>query len=298
MGFGYRFNCHSHNSFYIDRDNIHDAYFNDVRRYPILSESDTKRLVNIMNDNNKPNEERERAKNRLVECNLRFVISIAKKLGTPETFLDLVSEGNIGLIKAIEKFDTNKKCHLITYALSWIVAYIKNYQITQLNSVVPPNALKLHNYVKNVTRTFFKENERNPTPHEIADMVREKFDFNIGNLEDVEMGRIISIDEKYSIIEEDDTVEDSDIYLARTSSNNIQENIDEEYQKHKLDFFLGKLSKRERFVVERHYGIGCEQESFDTIGLHLDLGKERIRQICVEAVKKMQRYKEMVKVKF
>ena len=110
----------------------------------------------VLQFKNAPTEqERNKAKNKLIEANLRFVISIAKKLGTPETFLDLVSEGNIGLIKAIEKFDEEKECHLITYALSWIVAYIKNYQITQQNSVVPPNALKLHNYVKNVTREFF-----------------------------------------------------------------------------------------------------------------------------------------------
>ena len=63
---------------------------------------------------------------------------------------------------------------------------------------------------------------------------------------------------------------------------------------HQLDFFIGKLNERERFVIERSYGIGCIAESFDTIGLRLDLGKERVRQICVAAVKKMQKYKEMV----
>jgi DNA-directed RNA polymerase sigma subunit (sigma70/sigma32) len=62
-----------------------------------------------------------------------------------------------------------------------------------------------------------------------------------------------------------------------------------------LDFFLGKLSKRERTVVEKYYGIGCEQESFSTIGLQLNLGGERVRQICVEAVKKMKDYKSLIK---
>ena len=244
--------------------------------------------------NGKTKEEREEAKKRLAECNLRFVISIAKKLGNQENFLDLVSEGNMGLMAAIDKFDMSKKCKLITYAVSWIVAYINKYQIQHSKSVVPPNALRLHNYVRNVTREFFIENERNPTTQEIADMVREKFDFTISNLEDVELGKMVSIEEKYSVIDEDDSFEDSTEYTKKTASNHIQETIDKEYKMHQLDFFLGKLNERERFIIERTYGIGCMAESFGTIALRLDLGKERVRQICVAAVKKMQKYKEMV----
>ena len=293
MGFNYKFDCSSKTSFFVNKDGISDAYFNEVRRIPLLTEKEERELV-LQYKNGASEREREKAKNKLVESNLRFVISIAKKLGTPETFLDLVSEGNIGLIKAVEKFNVDKECHLITYALSWIVAYIKNYQITQLNSVVPPNALKLHNYIKNVTREFYMKNERNPTPHEIADLVRKKFDFRITNLEDVELGKMISIDEKYGVIDDDETVEETEMYLSRTSTNNIQDDIEDEYKHHKLNFFLGKLEDRERFIVERHYGIGCEQESFDTIGLQIDLGGERVRQICNAAVKKMKKYKAMV----
>lgn len=293
--FNYRIDCNSKTSIYVNRDNINDAYFNEVRQYPLLSEEEERELV-IAFKTAPTQKEREDAKKKLIECNLRFVISIAKKLGTPETFLDLVSEGNIGLINAVEKFDIDKKCHLITYALSWIVAYIKNYQILQMNSVVPPNALKLHNYVKNVTREFFLKNERNPTPHEIADMVRKKFNFKISNLEDVELGRMISIDEKYGTVDDDDTVEDSAMYLQRTSSNNIQDTIEKEYRQHKLDFFIGKLDEREQFIVKRFYGIGCEQESYDTIGLQLKpvIGGERVRQLCNIAIKKMKEYKDMV----
>lgn len=295
MGFNYRIDCNNKTNFFI-KDDIIDAYFNEVRHYPLLSETEEYELA--LQSKNAPTEkERQSAKTKLIQSNLRFVVSVAKKLGTSDTLADLISEGNIGLIKAVDKFEADKECHLITYALSWIVAYIKNYQITQLNSVVPPNALKLHNYIKNVTKDFYTKNERNPTPHEIADMVRQKFDFRITNLEDVELGRMISIDEKYGVIDDDDTVEESTMYLQRTSTNNINEDIEEQYTKHKLNFFLGKLDERERFIIERHFGIGCLQESFDTIGLQLkpELGGERVRQICNEAVKKMKKYKAMVK---
>ena len=228
MSFKYKFDCGSKTSFYVNHDNnVVDTYFNEIRRYPVLSEEEEYQLF-MQLKNGTTEKERQEAKEKLINCNLRFVISIAKKLGTPETFCDLVSEGNIGLIKAIEKYNADKECHLITYALSWIVAYINNYLITQLNPVVPPNALKIHNYVRNVVRDFYAENERNPTTHEIADLVRKKFNFNISNLEDIELGRSISIDEKYSVLDDDDTVEESQFYVEKTSTNNIQQNIDEE----------------------------------------------------------------------
>lgn len=294
MAFNYRLDCKSKTSIFLNRDGITDTYFNEIRHFPILTEEEVKNLFDTLK--NAPTEkERENAKKKLIECNLRFVISIAKKLGTPETFLDLVNEGNIGLIKAIEKFDLEKDNHLITYALSWIVAYIKNYQITQLNIVTPPNALKLHNYVKNVRKDFYNKNERNPTPHEIADMVREKFNFNITNLEDVELGKTISINETYGTMDDNETVENSSEYISRTSSNNIQDNIEEEYKMHKLNFFLDKLNDREKIIVKKYYGIGCIAESLDTIGLELNIGKERVRQICNCAVKKMQNYRKKVK---
>lgn len=291
----YRIHCKSQRTMYLNMDNINEAYYNDVRRFPLLTEDEERELVQKYNFG-ETEKERQDAKNKLINCNLRFVISIAKKLGTNETFLDLINEGNIGLIKAIEKFDMNKKYRLITYAVSWIVAYIKNYQITQNKLVVPPNTQKLHNYVKNARRQFFNENEREPTAHEVADMIRKKFNFNISNLEDVELGRFISIDEKFTFDRDSDSYEDSEIYNKRTSSNNIETNIDEEYKKHKLNFFLGKLTEREKYIVERFYGIGCEQESFDTIGMRLDICGERVRQICNGAVKKMRKFKEMVNV--
>ena len=294
MSFNYQIHCNSKKTIYIDRDNIHDAYYNDVRKYPLLTEDEQKELIEKYKFG-KTYEEREKAKEKLITSNLRFVVSVAKKLGTSDTFLDLINEGNIGLIKAIEKFDPNKKYKLITYAVSWIVAYIKNYQLTQLKSVVPPNTLKLHNYVKNVSREFFITNEREPTPHEIADLVRKKFNFTISNLEDVELGKIISIDEKYGVDSDSDTFADTSHYNARTcTTNTINNDIEMEYKKHQLNFFLGKLSEREKYIVERVYGIDCEAETFETVGLSLNLCGERVRQICVGAVKKMQDFKKRI----
>jgi len=287
MGFGYKIHCGSKNSHYVDSDDLLKAYYSEIKKYRILTEEEENNLV-LTYRNAETDEERNKAREKLIKSNLRFVVSIAKKFGTNDTFIDLINEGNIGLIKAIEKFDPHKKCRLISYAVSWIFAYIQNYQITQHKSVVPHNAQKLHNYVKNVTREFFLKNERDPTAQEIADIIREKFNFNISNLEDVEMGRIVSIEEKFNVSKANDTFEDSTIYVSRTSSNNTDSHIDDEHRKAQVDFFLGRLSERERFIVERTYGIGCEQESFDTIGIHLNICGERVRQICNYAVNKLK----------
>jgi len=292
MSFNYKVHCK--NRIVFNQDNsLETAYYADVRKYPLLTEDEERELL-LIYKNSDVEKDKEKAKEKLINSNLRFVISIAKKLGNGDNFFDLVNEGNIGLIKSIEKFDIDKKCRLITYAVSWIVAYIKNYQFTQEKCVIPPNTQKLHNYIKNVSREFFSINEREPTAHEIADMVREKFDFNISNLEDIELGRIVSIDEKVTKNEDSESIGNSRIYTSRTSSNNIENNIEEEYKRHQLDFFLGKLTDREKFIVERVYGIGKEQESFDTIGMQLDICGERVRQLCKNAVRKMKKYKNMI----
>lgn len=291
MSFKYKVNCNSQKTIYLSKDNINDAYYNDVRKYPLLSEDEERELF-YQYKNGETAKDRMDAKNKLINCNLRFVISIAKKLGTNDTFMDLVNEGNIGLIKAIERFDINKKSRLTTYAVSWIVAYIKDYQITQIKAVIPPNTQKLHNYIKNARRQFFNENEREPTPHEIADIIRKKYNFNISNLEDVELGKFISIDEKIDFNHDSDTYQDSTVYNSKTSSNNIETFIDDDYKLKQVQFLLGKLNDRERDIVKRVYGIGQEPQTFETVGFIFDLCGERVRQICNNALKKMERFKE------
>lgn len=284
-----RISCNNETGFYVNRNNINNAYFTDIRRLPVLSREEEYELLKTYNTSSSQ-KERDEAKRKLVEGNLRFVVSIAKKLGTSETFMDLVSEGNMGLIRAIEKYDMSRKCHLISYAVNWIVAYIKNYQIMNGLAVVPPNALKLFTYVKAATRELIKETERNPTQEEIVKRVKDKYNFNITNLEDVELGRVISIDEKYSNTDDDVTVSDTTLYNAKTSTNNVQDYIDEEHKKSQVEYFLQKLTEREKYIIQRHFGIGCDAESFDTISMSLNIGKERIRQICTEALSKMRKH--------
>jgi len=288
----YTIKCNSQIGCYTNRDDITMAYFNDVRHFPVLSEEETTHLLEVLNSGS-PKEERDKAKAKLIEGNLRFVVSVAKKLGNRETFLDLINEGNMGLIRAIEKYDKNKKCRLLTYAQGWIVSYMLKYKQKQSNAVTPPNVLKIYALIKKVNKTFYNENERKATREEIAEIIKDKYNFVIKNLDDVELGQMISIDSEYGVFDEDEKFEENNIYNSKTCTNNIEEKINDDYTKHKLDMLLGKLTDRERYIVEKYYGIGGIEESFDTISIELGVSKERVRQVCKKAVLKLKNYKHL-----
>lgn len=284
-------NCKSPSSFYLERSQAQMAYLNDIRRYPPISKEEEYELLYTLK-HSRSEEEKHNAKNKLIESNLRFVISIVKKLGNSNNFLDLVNEGNLGLAKAIDKFDMKQNCRLLTYAAPWIISYIRSYQITKVKAIVPPNTTKTYSYVRNVKAAFYKEFERDASNQEVVDMIKDKYNFNINNLDDVSLGSIVSISETYEFEDSEKTFEEAPEYVKKTSTNNIQEDIDKENEKFLTNYFLGKLDDRERFVVERSYGINCLPESFETIGYELNLSGERVRQICTLAIKKMQKFKE------
>lgn len=288
----YTIKCNSQIACYSNRDDITMAYFNDVRHFPVLSEEETMHLLEVFNNGN-TKEGRDKAKAKLIEGNLRFVVSVAKKLGNKETFLDLINEGNMGLIRAIEKYDKTKKCRLLTYAQGWIVSYMLKYKQKQSNAVTPPNVLKIYSLIKKVNKTFYNENERKATREEIAEIIKDKYNFEIKNLDDVELGQMISIDSEYGVFDEDEKFEENNIFNSKTCTNNIEEKINDDYTKHKLDMLLGKLTDRERYIVEKYYGIGGIEESFDTISIELGVSKERVRQVCKKAVLKLQNYKHL-----
>lgn len=279
-----RFSTSNYSSFYTDKESFLRTYFSDIRRFSLLSESEEKKYMRIYKKG-KTQEERDAAKKKLIESNLRFVVSVAKKMSNGDNILDVINEGNIGLIKAIENFDITKNVKLITYAVSWIIVYIQNYTMKQQTLVSQPNAMKLNHYTNNVTQHFIKENERTPTQEEVAEIIKEKFNFDVTSVEDVNLTRAISIEEKFGGTD-NETFETSDTYLSKTKSNNIQEEIDKEYKNHQLNQFFSLLDNREKQIVKKYYGFGCTPQSYEYIAEDMGLTSERCRQICLAAIKK------------
>ena len=123
------FDCKTKAQF-IQRSDISTIYFNEIRKYPLLTVKEERNLLYAIKFGNRA--ESEEARERIIKCNQRFVISAAKKWQNGSNFMDIVNEGNIGLMTAIEKFDINKKQRFLTYAVFWIRKAINEYIIISL----------------------------------------------------------------------------------------------------------------------------------------------------------------------
>lgn len=292
MAFKYRVNCNRQVNFFVEQDEVHTAYFNDIRKYETLPYEEERSLLKQAKYG-KTVEEKNEARDKLVLANLRFVVSVAKKLANSNNFLDFVNEGNIGLIRAIEKFDLNNKNKFISYAVSWIVYYMRTYKITKDKIVVPPSAMVLETYKTKIKREFFIKNERVPTNEEVADIIADVYGINVNNLDDVEMGKMFSIDETYYLDDEtENSIIFSEEYNNRTSSNNVDDNIEDDYNQQQIKHSLDRLTERERFVIEHFYGIGCVNETFEKIAEQIGKSKETVRKTHNYAIEKMR---EMMK---
>lgn len=286
-------NCKSENSQYWNRNEITLAYFDDIKKYPMLSvEEERKLLINYKNGNKY---EQEKALHKLVESNQRFVVSVARRWSTQDNLMDIVNEANLGLIKAIESFDLSKKQRLITYAVFWMRKYITNYVCLTSKMVKPVNAHKVFTYVNKITNKYFAENGRMPYADEIQDILQEKYNIILSNEEDILQYTISSIDARVSS-DDDEAQSMSEVgsFATATATDNITSEIEASNTKHIIYTILSTLSNREEDIIKRYFGIDCDEETLDTIAEKYNLSRERCRQIVNNVIDKL---KELVNKK-
>ncbi len=281
-------NCKSQSSPYCQRVGLVSTYFNEIRKYNVLTKEEEKSL--LIKAHGKNETEKKQAIDRLVTSNQRFVASAAMKYTSGDNLLDLVNEGNIGLITAIEKFDLTREVRFITYAAWWIQKSITTY-LTQYNNIVTPaNAGKLRILTNKAKQEFFVKEQRMPTLDELQLILKEKYNFNVENLSDLESFQSMSIDDTNSSSEDDETLSENPLYTSVTASNNIDDDIVYNDNKVIVKNLLKKLNNRDKYIITKAFGIDCQEETYETIANELNLTKERIRQKVSEIVKKLSEY--------
>ena len=215
------------------------------------------------------------ARNELVTANLRFVVSVAKQyqnLGVPLD--DLISEGNIGLVKAAERFDPTKGFKFATFAVWWIRQAIMLFLVDKSRMVrLPQNIVNVLSRIRSAANAFEQENQRTPSSAELAErtgMSVEKVEEYLGHTTST-----ISMDTPLSA-DSDATVGEM---LPDLSSSTADETLIAESLRHDLQVAMSSCSRREQDILRLYYGLDGEARSMDEIAMEYHLSRERVRQL-------------------
>lgn len=263
-------------------------YLKEIGKIPLLSAEDEISLAKAMEEGS------EMAKKRLVEANLRLVVSIAKRyVGRGMLFLDLIQEGNLGLIKAVEKFDYTKGYKFSTYATWWIRQAITRAIADQARTIrIPVHMVETINKLIRVSRQLLQDLGREPKPEEIAkemEMPEEKIreilkiaqepvslETPIGEEEDSHLGDFIPDDDAPA--------------PAEAAAYSLL--------KEQLEDVLGSLNEREQKVLKLRFGLeDGRARTLEEVGREFDVTRERIRQIEAKALRKLRHPSRSKKLK-
>ena len=266
----------------LDGINLEDPvrmYLKEIGKVPLLSSDEEIELAKRMEDGD------ELARARLAEANLRLVVSIAKKyLGRGLLFLDLIQEGNLGLIKAVDKIDYRKGYKFSTYATWWIRQAITRAIADQARTIrIPVHMVETINRVTRVSRQMMQELGREPSVEEIAEEM---------NLSEEKVREILKVAQE-PVSLESPVGEEEDSHLGDfIQDENITTPADAAallLLKEQLDEAMSALTDREKEVLRMRFGLNEAQPlTLEQVGKHFNVTRERIRQIEAKALRKLK----------
>ena len=259
-----------------------DKYLVEIGRAPLISIDEEIELAQKIR---KGGPEGERAKDKLVTANLRFVVSVAKQYQHQGlTLTDLIDEGNIGLIKAAQKFDETRGFKFISYAVWWIRQSILQAIAEQSRIVrLPLNQVGSLNKINHEINKFEQENQRRPSVQEIS--ARTGVDEDKITQSIMASGHHVSIDAPFGEDEDNSMVD----VMASGDDSRTDKHVDHESMAQELKQVLKKcLKDRERKIVCACFGIDEPEKGLEEIGDKMGLTRERVRQIREKSITKLR----------
>lgn len=225
----------------------------------------------------------EEAFRRLVEANLRFVVSVAKQYQNRGLDLtDLINEGNLGLMKAARKFDPTRGFKFISYAVWWIRQQILQALSDQGRLIrLPLNQVGVLNKIGRARMEFLQENEREPSDEELSELL----DITPEKLGESMMSEAKSLSLDFPLGE--DQSESLIDILPNNDSPSADKELEKESLRNDILSVMGVLNERERRVLSLCFGLGCQAMTLEEIGENLDLTRERVRQLKMKAIRKL-----------
>ena len=266
-------------------------YLREIGKIPLLSIEEENELAKKAMEGN------QRAKDKMAEANMRLVVSIAKRYsGRGLELLDLIQEGNTGLLRAVDKFDPSKGFKFSTYATWWIRQAITRAIADQARTIrIPVHMVETINKLMRTQRRLTQELNREPTNKELAkemDMDVEKIEYiqkikqDITSL-DAGVGRDGEEGEESTLgdfIEDEDTASPEESATVQLLKEQVRE-------------ILSTLSDRERKILEMRFGLnGTKSHTLEEVGLEFAVTRERIRQIEAKALMKLKKHKDSKKL--
>ena len=255
-----------------------DKYLQEIGREDLITVEEEVELAQQIRKGNR------QALEKLTRANLRFVVSVAKQYQNQGLSLpDLINEGNLGLIKAAEKFDETRGFKFISYAVWWIRQSILQALAEQSRIVrLPLNQVGSLNKISKAFSKFEQENERRPSAEELAEQLDLPVDKVVDSLK--VSGRHISVDAPF-VDGEDNSLLD---VLVNDDSPMADNTLVNESLSREIDRALSTLSDREKEIIQMFFGIGMQEMTLEEIGDKFGLTRERVRQIKEKAIRRLK----------
>ena len=270
---------------FITADRTINDYLKDINKYKVLTAKEEWQLIKQMRDGD------EKAKEKLIVSNQRFIYAVAKRYANADNIMDLVMEGNIGLMTALETFDGTKGNRFLSYAIWYIKRSIHAFINDENLLIRKTNNAKTVYKLAKIKEKFYAENNRYPDVDEIAAILETEYGLKIKDKTDLLDVTTTSISTCFDD-EDSRAFENTPYFTEKTAvDNEFLGEMDDEYNSAVSGALLSILTEREQNIVKRAFGIGYNKEYTNAeIAEDIGMSSERVRQLKNGAIEKMKQY--------